>query len=352
MKNISNFKRRESNNFPYIIAEIGVNHECSLSRAKKLIDLAANAGASAAKFQTYKAEKLASKNSPSYWDTKKEKTLSQFKLFKKFDKFDYKHYKKLFHHCKKKKIDFASTPFDVDSVNFLNPFLKYFKVASADINNLPLLKAIGKKRKPVILSTGASYINEIKFALRYLKKFGCPKIVIMHCILNYPTKNENANLRMIKGLKKNFPKNIIGYSDHTAPDINLSSLLTAYTLGAVVLEKNFTYNKSLSGNDHYHSMDYKNLFEFKKILEKVFTLLGKKDEKTPILSENIARKNARRSIVLKKEINIGKKFETKHLICKRPGTGISPIYWDRIIGKFPRKKLKIDHILQWSDIKK
>ena len=331
-------RKINSNTKPYIIAEIGVNHEGSINLAKKMIYLAKKAGADAAKFQSYKAETLASKNSPAYWDLKKEKTKSQYELFKKYDSFTVYDYKKLSQYCKKIGIDFISTPFDHESVDFLNPLVPFFKISSSDITNIPLLKKISSKRKPIVLSTGASSINEIKNALNVLKP---NKVILMHCILNYPTKNENANLRMIKGLKKNFPKNIIGYSDHTAPDINLSSLLTAYTLGAVVLEKHFTYNKSLSGNDHYHSMDYKNLFEFKKILEKVFTLLGKKDEKTPILSENIARKNARRSIVLKKEINICKKFETKHLICKRPGTGISPIYWDRIIGKFPRKKLKV-----------
>tara|TARA_Y100000590_G_scaffold84200_1_gene94065 strand:- start:26810 stop:27862 length:1053 start_codon:yes stop_codon:yes gene_type:complete len=350
MKNISNFKRRESNNFPYIIAEIGVNHECSLSRAKKLIDLAANAGASAAKFQTYKAEKLASKNSPSYWDTKKEKTLSQFKLFKKFDKFDYKHYKKLFHHCKKKRIDFASTPFDVDSVNFLNPFLKYFKVASADINNLPLLKAIGKKRKPVILSTGASYINEIKFALRYLKKFGCPKIVIMHCILNYPTEDKNANLNMIDCLKKNFPGNTIGYSDHTLPDKNMLNLTTAYFKGATIIEKHFTDNKNKKGNDHYHSMDNKDLKVFLKNIKKIQILLGNSSKK-PIKSEFISRKNARRSIVTNENLEKGKKLNEKNLTTKRPGTGITPEKWNKIIGKRLTKNVPSDHVLRWSDIK-
>ena len=174
----------------------------------------------------------------------------------------------------------------------------------------------------------------------------------MHCILNYPTKNENANLRMIKGLKKAFPNNLIGYSDHTTPDSNLSSLLAAFILGAVVLEKHFTYNKSLHGNDHYHSMDYKNLINFKKNLEKIFSLLGKNEEKKPILSENISRKNARRSIVLKQNIDIGEKISENHLICKRPGYGISPIHWNEVLGQFSNKKMKIDHILRWSDIKK
>ena len=196
------FSKKKSRSFPYIIAEIGVNHECSLKKAKKLIDLAASSGANSAKFQTYKAEKLASKYSPAYWDMKKEKTSSQYVLFKKYDKFNHFHYKELYKHCKKRKIEFSSTPFDEEAVDFLNPFLKFFKIASADINNLPLLKKVASKKKPIILSTGASNVSEIKFAINYLQKFGCKEIVIMHCILSYPTSDENANLDMISDLKK------------------------------------------------------------------------------------------------------------------------------------------------------
>ena len=183
-----------------MIAEIGVNHEGSLSKAKRLIDAAAQAGAHAAKFQTYKAENLASVNSKAYWDTKLEKTKSQYQLFKKYDSFNEKEYIKLSLHCKKRKIDFLSTPFDINSVNFLNPIMKYYKIASADITNLPLIEAIAKKRKPVLLSTGASKISEIKFAVNFLKKKGCPNVSILHCILNYPTNYENANLNMIKSV--------------------------------------------------------------------------------------------------------------------------------------------------------
>ena len=174
--------------FPYIIAEIGVNHECSIEKAKKMISLASSAGANAAKFQTYKAETIASKNSPYYWDLKSEKSINQFELFKKYDKFEKKHYLELSNFCKKKKIEFMSTPFDEDSVEFLNPLLNIYKIASADITNLPLIELIASKKKPVILSTGASTISEIKTSVNILKKNGCNNISLMHCILNYPTK--------------------------------------------------------------------------------------------------------------------------------------------------------------------
>ncbi|MAJ85735.1 MAG: acetylneuraminic acid synthetase [Candidatus Pelagibacter sp.] len=343
------FANKKENSLPYIIAEIGVNHEGSLKKAKKLIDEAVKGGADAVKFQTYKAETLAVKKSPAYWDTSKEKTKSQYKLFKKFDKFDKNHYLQLFNYCKKKNIDFSSTPFDERSVDFLNPFLKFYKIASADINNLPLLKKVASKKKPTIISTGASDIKEISFAVNFLKKNGCKEIIIMHCILNYPTKDINANLNMLFDLKKKFPKNIIGYSDHTLPDKNMTNLVTAYLFGAKVIEKHFTDNKRKKGNDHYHSMDFRDLKVFSDIRKKIH-LIGGKSKKIPIKSENISRKNARRSIVLKKDIQRNEKINSSIIITKRPGTGITADNWYKIIGKKVKKNLKSDYILKWSDI--
>jgi len=344
-KKLTNKKNR-----PYIIAEIGVNHECSMRKAKRLIDLAAEGGASAAKFQSYKAENLASRNSPAYWDTKKEKTRSQYSLFKKYDKFEKKHYKELYFYCKKKQIDFASTPFDIESVNYLNPLVKYFKIASADINNLPLLKAVANKRKPVLLSTGASFIKEIDLSIKYLKKNGCKDIAIMHCILNYPTKDQNANLNMIEDLKKRYSEHIIGYSDHTLPDKNMLNLISAYLKGALIIEKHFTDNKKKAGNDHYHSMDKRDLKVFFKSYEKINILLGE-NEKKPIKSEFISRKNARRSIVITKSLAKGDRIYSQSITTKRPGTGITPDNWHKIIGKKLNKNVNSDHILKWSDIK-
>lgn len=335
---------------PYIIAEIGVNHEGSLEKAKELIELAAKGGANAAKFQTYKANKLASKNSPAYWDIAKEPTKSQHELFRKYDTFNEDDYFKLFDHCKKYQIDFLSTPFDDESLDFLDPILPFFKVASADITNLPFLRKIASKSKPVILSTGASNLSEINIAVNELEEAGCSEIMLLHCILNYPTDYKNANLRMIKSLASAFPDKIIGYSDHTLPDKNMSSLITSFLLGAMVIEKHFTDNKSLPGNDHYHAMDINDLTNLIRIIDKLLILLGNENLKKPIKSENISRKNARRSIVIKHRIKSGSCISSNDITYKRPGTGISPLFWDEIIGFKVNKNLNEDHILQWSDL--
>lgn len=335
---------------PYIIAEIGVNHEGSIEKAKEMICLAKEGGANAAKFQSYKAESLASKHSPSYWDLKKEPTRSQYKLFKKYDSFGEKQYVELAEYCSEVGIDFISTPFDAAAVDFLDPLVPFFKIASADITNVPFLRKIAAKGKPVVQSTGASTLDEIHHAAETLNNSGCDSITLLHCILNYPTPNKNAHLGMITGLREAFPDLIIGYSDHTLPDDNMIVLTAAYLLGARVIEKHFTFDKTLPGNDHYHAMDINDLKQFVKRLETVGELLGPDTKKMPILSENISRKNARRSIVLSQDIKAGTELTEYIITCKRPGTGISPLHWDDVIGRKVNRDLEEDHILTWSDL--
>ena len=336
---------------PYIIAEIGVNHEGSLENAKRLIELAKEGGADAAKFQSYKASKIASKNSPSYWDLSKETTKSQYELFKKYDNFNEKDYIKLAEHCKKIDIDFLSTPFDHDAIDFLDELVPFYKIASADITNFPFLEKIALKNKPVVLSTGASNIEEISNAVDIISKNNKYKVILLHCILNYPTKNKNANLRMISHLIDSFEDHLIGYSDHTLPDSNMDTLLISYLLGAVVIEKHFTFDKTLPGNDHYHAMDINDLKFFKKRINLFQKFLGKANKKHPLDSEDIARMNARRSLVLTSNLKKDHVLKSNDLICKRPGTGISPIYFNKVIGKTLNYKLSEDHILKWSDLK-
>ena len=340
-----------STSSPYIIAEIGVNHEGSYELAKQLILLAKDAGADAVKFQSYKANTLASKNSPAYWDTNKENTLSQFELFQKYDSFEASDYVNLFEFCQSLDIDFLSTPFDDASIDFLEPIVPFYKIASADLTNLPFLRRVGKKSKPVVLSTGASTTDEINLALNTLESVGCTDVALLHCILNYPTINKNAHLRMIESLKSLYPNRIIGYSDHTLPDINMSTLTTAYALGAVILEKHFTHDKSLPGNDHYHSMDHDDLIRCKEALDHTSSLLGNLVVKQPISTEEISRKNARRSIVISQDVAADSILTESILTYKRPGTGISPLFWDKIINRKVNKFLPADHVLQWEDLK-
>jgi len=335
---------------PYLIAEIGVNHEGSYDNAKMLIELAKEGGANAAKFQSYKAETIASENSPSYWDTSKESSTSQFKLFKKYDKFDPDDYIKLSEHCKKCEIDFLSTPFDNHSINYLEPIMPAYKVASADITNYPFLKKISEKKKPVILSTGASTLSEINSAKKILENSSRNSIALLHCILNYPTENANAHLSMIKGLKRTYPNTVIGYSDHTVPNKDMSSLIISYTLGARIIEKHFTHDKTLKGNDHYHAMDINDLKVFNLKLREVMELLGTSDKK-PIESEIVSIKNARRSIVISKKVHKDQEITEDYLTYKRPGTGISPVEWTNVIGKHAKNDLEEDHILNWEDLK-
>lgn len=335
---------------PYLIAEIGVNHEGSIRQAKRLIELAKEGGADAAKFQSYKAATLASKHSPAYWDTRKEPALNQYELFQRYDSFDASDYIELARYCDRVGIDFLSTPFDDSSIEFLDPIVPFFKIASADLTNTPFLRKIAAKGKPIVLSTGASTLDEIDVALNVLGQAHCHSVVLLHCILNYPTENKYASLGMISGLKRAYPEKLIGYSDHTLPDDVMLPLLMAYIMGAVVLEKHFTHDKTLPGNDHYHAMDVTDLKRITQLIEQAYSLYGASEEKAPIDSEQIARTNARRSIVLARDVAEGKPLTMADLTYKRPGTGISPAHWDDVLGRKIKCALKADQVLCWDDL--
>jgi sialic acid synthase SpsE len=335
---------------PYIIAEIGVNHGGSLELAKQLIDLAKAGGADAAKFQTYKAGSLASAYSPAYWDTTKEPTRSQRELFAKYDAFGPDEYRALAEYCSTVDIDFASTPFDAAAVTVLEPLMPFFKVASADLTNVPLLRQVARTGKPVLLSTGASTLDEIRAAIDVIKKAGCTDLVLLHCVLNYPTPNGQAHLRMIEGLREQFPGVPIGYSDHTVPDESMTPLVVAAALGAVVLEKHFTHDKSLPGNDHYHAMDVDDLRRLNVMLDRTHELLGADSQKRPVDTEGPAREHARRSIVLATDLPAGATLTEANLTTKRPAHGIAAERWDDIIGRRLRRALPDDHVLQWADL--
>ena len=342
---------------PFIVAEIGVNfydiarkYNIDLIEAAKLmIREAKNAGADAVKFQTYKAERLASKFSPAYWDLSKEPTPSQYELFKKYDKLSEDDWIELANYSSKLGIIFLSTPFFEEAVDFLYKVVPAFKISSSDITNIPFIKYIARKGKPILLSTGASTLSEVSEAVNAIFKENNQDVVIMHCTLCYPTPYEYTNLNMIKYLKAVFPNCLIGYSDHTIPDESMLVLTLAYLFGARVIEKHFTLDKTLPGNDHYHAMDPKDLRKFRRNLSLIQKIAGEY-VKRPVNCEKSARKYARRSIVAKRFIKKDTIITEDDLEFKRPGTGIPPKFVHLVVGRKAKRDINPDEILTWNDI--
>lgn len=340
---------------PYVIAEMGVNfydtakalNISPLEAAKLYIDKAADAGVDCAKFQSYKADTIVSKNSPAYWDLTKEPTKTQHALFKKHDSFNEDDYKILCDYTHEKGMDFTSTPFDYNSADFLENMVDFYKISSSDLSNLPFIRHIGSKGKPVYISVGASYLSEVDEAIRVLKESGCEDIVILHCVLSYPTDPGNANLRVIETLKKVFPDVRVGFSDHVAPDDTMMTLATAYLLGAEIIEKHFTLDKTLQGNDHYHAGDPEDFRRAINNFKWIDTVLGR-PEKTILECEETPRREARRSLVLTRNMKAGEVITESDIMAKRPGTGIAPKFTDIVIGRTIRMDLEEDTVLTWE----
>ncbi len=334
-----------------IIAEAGVNHNGKLKFGKRLIDEAKKAGADIIKFQTYKAKKLTTKSAPRFWNWQGElkKNGTQHDSYSNLDSFNKNEYRQLINYCKKKKIEFLSTPFDEESANMLIEIgMKGFKVASSDITNHPFLEFLAKKKLPILLSTGASSINEIKEAVRVINKSGNKKILVMQCTLCYPTKPQDANLLAINDIKRNFPKYLVGLSDHTL-GIEIASASVLYGVSAI--EKHFTFNKKLlKSADHWLSIDPR---ELKKLVENVRTInlsMGN-GKKIALKCENQARKFARRSIVANKKIAKGEVLTKNKIYFKRPGTGISPSLLKKVLGKRAKKEITYDKLITFKDLK-
>lgn len=340
---------------PYLIAEVGVNFYDTaralgitpIEAAEKYIEEAKNAGADAVKFQSYKADTLVSKNSPAYWDMSKEPTKTQHALFSKHDGFCEEDFRKLYECCKRLDIDFMSTPFDYASADYLEDMVKIYKISSSDLSNLPFIRYIARKGKPIYLSVGAAYLSEIEEAVRAIEEEGCPELCLMHCVLSYPCKYEDANLNMIRTLQQVFPKLNVGYSDHTLPDEAMTVLSAACLLGARVIEKHFTLDKTLPGNDHYHAGDPEDF----RLAVKNFELIGKiggQMEKCVLPCEEVPRREARRSLVLTRDIKAGEVIRESDLMAKRPGYGISPNDIQIVAGRKAARDLEEDTVLMWD----
>jgi|TARA_B110000503_G_C7135563_1_gene408636 N,N'-diacetyllegionaminate synthase len=322
-----------------IIAEAGVNHNGNLKIAKKLIDAAKKCGADYVKFQTFDPNLITTPETDLAPYQKKIK-LGETKQIKMLQKLSLTNdnFQELYLYCKKKKIKFLSSPFDIESINFLKNRIKmdFYKVPSGEINNYPYLKFLGKLNKKILLSTGMSKLKEINFALRTLVNSGTKRnnITIMHCISDYPTNIKDVNLKFIETLKK-ISKNV-GFSDHTMG--NLPAIL-AVALKAKIIEKHFTLNKKMKGPDHAMSLDINEFKTFVKKIRDAEIILGK-NKKILTKGEKILKNFARKSLVAKNFIKKGERFNKFNLTTKRPGDGKSPILWNKIIGKKATKNFK------------
>ncbi len=328
----------------FIIAEAGVNHNGSIELARQLIDTASEAGANAVKFQTFKAENLVSKNA-SKAEYQKETTdanESQYDMIKKLE-LDVDTHKELMAYCKQKDIMFLSTPFDHDSIELLDELgLEIFKTPSGEITNLPYLRHIGKLGKQVILSTGMSDIGEIEDALDVLVAVGTKKdnITVLHANTMYPTPMEDVNLKAMQTIACTFGVKV-GYSDHT---LGIEVPIAAVAMGASVIEKHFTLDKTMQGPDHRASLEPDELKAMVKAIRNIEQALGNGIKK-PSKSEQPNMTVARKSIVALKPIKKGELLGEENLAVKRPGDGISPMRWDEIVGAVAQKDYRKDDLI-------
>ena len=329
---------------PIIIAEAGVNHNGSLETALKLVDAAAHAGADYVKFQTFKSDKIVT-NSGKTADYQKENTKadSQLDMLRRLE-LPYEDFKLISDHCREKGIGFLSTPFDDESIDFLSSIhMDYMKVPSGEITNLPYLRKIAQQKLPVILSTGMCTLADVENALQVLYDGGISRydITVLHCNTQYPTPYSDVNLRAMVTMREAFGVNI-GYSDHT-PGIVVP--IAAVALGATVIEKHFTLDKTMEGPDHIASLNPDELAEMVKGVRHVSMALGSQFKRvTPSEKKNMTA--ARKSIVAATDIKKGEQFTEENLTVKRPGNGISPMQWDSVIGRTALRNYKSDELIE------
>jgi N,N'-diacetyllegionaminate synthase len=328
-----------------IIAEAGVNHNGSFELAKKLINAAADAGVDYVKFQTFKAEKLvtysASKAEYQVVNTGiKEET--QIEMLRKLE-LSNDEFVALSNYCKEKNIGFLSTPFDLETVDFLNPLIPFFKIPSGEITNYPYLKKIAKLSKPVVLSTGMCTMEDISNALELLLKYGLTKdlVTILHCNTEYPTPMEDVNLTAMLTIRDAFGVKI-GYSDHT---LGIEVPIAAVAIGAQVIEKHFTLDKTMEGPDHIASLDPDELKQMVIAIRNIEKALGS-GVKMPSESELKNMAIARKSIIASCKISKGDIYSEENLAVKRPGTGISPMKWEQVIGMVASRDFSNDDIIE------
>ena len=333
-----------SANKVFIIAEAGVNHNGSIELAYKLIDIAVEAGADAVKFQTFKAENLVTKSADKadYQKQTTDESESQFEMIKKLE-LDFDIHKKLINYCKEKDIMFLSTPFDHESIDLLNELqLQIFKIPSGEITNLPYLRHIGSLGKRVVLSTGMSTLQEVDDALNVLTGAGTKKenITVLHANTMYPTPFEDVNLNAMLTIQQECGVTV-GYSDHT---LGIEVDIAAVAMGASIIEKHFTLDKTMDGPDHQASLEPKELKAMVSAIRNIEKALGGNGKK-PSPSEGINIDIVRKSIVATKTIKKGELLSDDNISTKRPGTGLSPMKWDEVIGTVASKNYQSDELI-------
>lgn len=332
-----------------IIAEAGVNHNGDLSLALELVEAAADSGADYVKFQTFQANKVVTNIAvkaeyQKKVDTEKE---SQLQMLKKLE-LPLNYHLKIIEHCKLKKIRFLSTAFDAQSFSFLmKQDLDYIKIASGEITNLPFLRIVGSKNKHVILSTGMSNLGEVEFALNVLESSGTKKsnITVLHCNTEYPTLMSDVNLNAMTTIANSFGVSV-GYSDHT---LGIEIPIAAVALGASVIEKHLTLNKNMTGPDHKASIEPDEFTKMCIAIRNIEKAMGD-GIKRPSLSEIKNLCIARRSIVASKKIKQGEYFSLNNITVKRPGKGLSPIFWDQVIGQKSDNDYEVDDLIFFKGI--
>ena len=326
-----------------VIAEAGVNHNGNLKIAKKLVDVAKLARADYVKFQSFSHNKLVTNKAAkaNYQKSNSNRSETQTEMLKKLE-LSIKEHSKLINYCKKKKIKFLSTAFDIDNLKFLiKNKIDFIKIPSGEITNLPLLKYISTKNKKILLSTGASTLKEIEKALKILKKNKKKNITVLQCNSAYPTLIKDLNLNILKTFRKKFNCNI-GISDHS---LSIIAPSCAVALGATIVEKHFTLNRKMRGPDHKSSLEPKELAKMIDNIREIEVALGN-SKKIVTKSEKENRKIIRKSLVASKNIYKGQKFTIKNIIPKRPSGGISPMNIEKVLGKIAKKDFKSDEIIK------
>ncbi|MDI9569359.1 MAG: N-acetylneuraminate synthase [Pseudomonadota bacterium] len=329
----------------FIIAEAGVNHNGRLDFALKLVDAAVAAGVDAIKFQTFKSDLLVARNADKaeYQRRRTGENESQFEMIKRLE-LTYNEFGEIYAYCRKKRIVFLSTPFDHDSVDFLDDQqVMAFKISSGEITNFPLLRHIAGKGKPIILSTGMSFLGEVEKALEEIYSCENKKIILLHCVSNYPAAPKDVNLKAMNTMSMAF-QIPVGYSDHT---LGIEVSLAAAALGACVIEKHFTLDRRLDGPDHESSLEPDELRSLVKGIRTIEAAMGN-GRKMPMPGEENVLKVARRSLVAACDIPPGTLLTKEHIAIKRPGTGLPPAMMPCLVGRKVRGAIEADAMFDWE----